>query len=94
MKKTKNNIMKKYLKITLAVAAIGTASYAAYNSNSMSIVDNTFVSENVLAISECSATYNGKVVLECVGEIGTCHESVKKFGQTFTLDCSGTKKTE
>lgn len=86
--------MKKYLKITLAVAAIGTASYAAYNSNSTSIADNTFVSENVLAISECSVTYKGKVVFECIGETGYCNDSIKKYGQTFTLNCSGKKKTE
>lgn len=86
--------MKKYFKITLVTAAIGTISYVTYSRNSKSTVDNTFVSENVLAISECTVKHNGKVILECLGEIGHCHGEAKKFGQTFTIDCSGKLRTE
>jgi hypothetical protein len=39
----------------------------------------------------CSAKINDKVVLQCDGNNGTCSATIKKWGQTASVDCSGQK---
>jgi hypothetical protein len=80
---------KKVLFYMIATAVVVLAGWNVSQSrNEAALADMALA--NVEALADCEAEWNGEVIFSCSGT-GTCEKTVKKWGQTVRLTCSGTE---